>query len=344
MKKTTESALPGSYEPFREWMKMQQEFMSKMTADTSANNWIKDAPRQMAQWMEGKNPMFSLPFTNQYMEVYNHLFRHWEPFSQMIKEGIYEQEVLDKYFSHDAYRKMIGKLLNFGPTDRWSKMLEKSNEVMEHWIEYSNEVAPTMENTMAMWDRSLQKYAPKGINPIFDVLNEINRYIREILDPFYSLVGPHKEVRLMQLMREIQFNYISFHVKVAELQGIILEASNLALPDALEAANEMYRKQKEMPEFKTFFLLFLDKLEFRITQALRSEKYAKLQNKVAKTGVTVKSKLDEMVEWSLHGLPIVTKSEEDNIALELHTLREKIRHLTEELAQVKKQNGAPVEG
>lgn len=393
MQKTTESALPEGYEPFREWMKMQQEFMSKMTAGAGAANWMDEAPKQMTkwmelqeemtkmwmdtvrktaqemgtalpvlepyreagklwgnwmeqnqQWMEGKDPVLSFPFVKQYAEVYNQLFRYWEPFTHMIRDGVYEQEVLDKYFSQDGYRQLIGKLLSFGPTDRWSDMLEKGNKVLEHFIEYSNEVAPTLENTMALWDRSLQKYAPKGMSPMFDVLNDLNRYIREILDPFYTIAGPRKEMRMLQLMREVQFNYLSFHVKAAELQGIILEASNLALPDALEAANEMYRKEKELPEFRTFFQVFLDKLENRITEALRSEKYADLQNEVAKTGVTVKSKLDNMVEWSLRGLPIVTKSEEDDIARELHALREKVRHLEEEMAKVKKHNGVSVEG
>lgn len=386
MKKMTQSTLPEGYEPFQQWMQMQQEFMKKLSAGMAATDWMKDAPGQMSKWMElqgemgkmwtetfqktakemgaklpdsqpfqesgkmwsnwfaqsqqwmkEKDPVLWFPFYKQYADVYSTLYGYWEPFARMIREGVYEEEVIEKYYSQEAYRELIGKMLNFGPTDQASDLLNKGNQVLEHFIEYSNEIAPTLENTMTFWDKTLDKYAPKGMNPMFDILSDVNRYLREMLDPFYTIAGPQKEVRMMQLMRDVQFNYLSFHVKAAELQGMILEVSQLALPDALEEINERFREKKEMPEFKDFFKAFIEKLEKRVSDVLASERYTHLQNEVAKTGVTVKSRLDEMVEWSLQGLPIVTKSEEDDIAKELHALREKVRHLEEAMAELKKQ-------
>ncbi len=335
------------------WMELQQE-MSKQWLDTMRKtaeemgatlpdfHQFKNSGNSMGDWMtnwrkwdEEKDPAAWYPFFNQYMEVYQMLFRYWEPFREMIQDGVYDEEVLDKFFSKDAYRRLTAKMFNFGTPDRMSEWLERGNELLEHYMEYVNDVAPTLENTMAVWDKLLEKYSPKGVNPMFNVLVDINRYLREILDPFYAIAGPDKEIRMWQLMRDVQFNYLSFHVKAAELQGMIAEAGNLALPDAIREMTETFKSSDQQPQFRDFFRVFIDKLEARISEVLASEPYSKLQGEVAKTGVTVKSRLDEMVEWSLRGLPIVTKSEEDSIAQEMHALREKVRHLEKELGELK---------
>ncbi|MCB0563350.1 MAG: hypothetical protein KDD01_03135, partial [Phaeodactylibacter sp.] len=56
--------------------------------------------------------------------------------------------------------------------------------------------------------------------------------------------------------------------------------------------------------------------------------YGSLQNEVARVGVELKSKLDELVELSMEGLPLMTKSDEDDIAREIEALRVKMRELS----------------
>jgi hypothetical protein len=357
-------AFPGMIgeapEQFRQWMELQSEFNQKWwdsyrkamsevgytwpDKDTfqplrlSSDFW-KDWMEHSQNWLEEKNwkewPNGMNKSLGNYAELYNLLYKYWEPFSKLIEHGIYDKDVVEKYFSREAFQNLMNKAFNITPSDKWSDMLEKSNDLVEYYIEFLNEFAPTLENTMIVWDRFVTQFTPTAVNPMFKILMDINHYMREMVDPFYTLAGPKKEIQALQLMREVHFNYTSFLIKTAELQGRVIEASHLTLPRTLEDLTEEYKTSKRAPDFNTFFKTFLNNLEDLMVEVLESDHYSKLQNQVAKTGVEARAKLDKLMELFLQGIPVVTRSEEDDIARELHALREKVMRLEGELKAVK---------
>ena len=81
---------------------------------------------------------------------------------------------------------------------------------------------------------------------------------------------------------------------------------------------------------------------------LESKSYSVLQADVSKLGVTVKGKLDELIELSFNETPFLMKSDGDDLAKEAHTLRRKVRDMEKRLkdmeAKLERTNTVPKNG
>ena len=63
-----------------------------------------------------------------------------------------------------------------------------------------------------------------------------------------------------------------------------------------------------MPDFETFFNRLIGNLDEYLTDVLESDEYSLLQAKVSNLGITVKGKLDELIELSFDQTPFLMKS------------------------------------
>ena len=86
-----------------------------------------------------------------------------------------------------------------------------------------------------------------------------------------------------------------------------------------------------MPNYTEFFNRYANNLEDYILEVLESDEYSKLQADVSKVGITVKSKMDELIELAFNDFPFLMKSFADEVAQENKSLRRKVRDLENRL-------------
>jgi hypothetical protein len=254
----------------------------------------------------------------------------------LVEFGIYNKEAVDKYFSPDAYKNIVNQFMGFPNTLNISEMVEQANTFFEKNISQFQKGLPNVQNFMDTWAAQTQKAASMNASPYFQMVADFNEQTRQNLAPYYTVLGPTKEVKAAKILRDIQFTYVAFLVKSAEMQTMVYQAGQNALPKTLKAYYEEYQTKKELPDFQAFFNRYVNVLEGDITKVLESDAYSKLQNEVAKAGLGVKSKTDEFIELAFADLPFVMRSEANDIAQETNALRKKIRTLERRLAEVEK--------
>jgi hypothetical protein len=340
-------------EQFQKWVALQAEFSDKWLKyykdnfDTSIelpkswnaktwNDWTESSTKLLHDSIMDKLPENMRPHLERFSATYSELKNYWTTFQKLVEFGIYNKEAVDKYFSPDAYKNIVNQFMGFPNTLNISEMVEQANTFFEKNISQFQKGLPNVQNFMDTWAAQTQKAASMNASPYFQMVADFNEQTRQNLAPYYTVLGPTKEVKAAKILRDIQFTYVAFLVKSAEMQTMVYQAGQNALPKTLKAYYEEYQTKKELPDFQAFFNRYVNVLEGDITKVLESDAYSKLQNEVAKAGLGVKSKTDEFIELAFADLPFVMRSEANDIAQETNALRKKIRTLERRLAEVEK--------
>ena len=337
------------------WLKFYQNNAEKLgwklpdlNGMGSPKEYVEKTFQQWKDWLGGGNQfmhdqiMEKLPFNMQphfknFLDSYQHIHRYWEPIQKMIQNDIYDQHIVEKYFSADAYHKLVNQIMGYKAVGNVSEAIENVNDWFEkaragfkgEWGAWSD----VSEN----WRKTLTEQAEKGELPYFELASDLSSRMRDHLVPFENIMAQGRETEIMKLMRDLQFGYVSFLLKSTELQSQVYESGGFALPDTIREFAHQYQESKEAPDFQSFFNAYVNKLEETILEVLHSNDYSKLQADVSLVGTRVKSMYEKLMELWFSDVPFLTRTDGDDIAKETNALRKKVRTLESRLAALEKQ-------
>lgn len=301
----------------------------KKSSDWLRDNVIEKMPPQMQTYYKD------------FSASYSDLHKYWDSFTKLMQYDITQKDIVEKYFSPDAYKTFVDKFMGFKSFGNTNELLDNANSYFEQMIANVSKFAPNATNANEAWKKTAEQLASNNFSPLFKNAMDMSSQLQHELTPIFNIMGEGKEVKIARLLKDIQFAYVAYVVKSSDMQTKVYQAGSVALPSILKTFAEKYTKTQDLPEYKAFYSAYINELEKHILTVLESSDYSILQNEVAKAGIAVKSKHDELIELMFSDLPFMMKSQSDEIALETSTLRKKLRALEERLAALEEGSSAP---
>lgn len=329
-----------AYESWKEWMEIQAKILGKWfelgtfapeTSQKPWQAWMEESNKWIRQNILGKIPDNMKPHYRNFTSLYDEMARYWEPIQRMIRFGTFSRENVDQFFSAETYRDIAGLFLGFKPVENTGAYLDEVNAVFDDYIERLQKATPGSNEFANSWIRSFQDWGLRTGLPGLQAVAGISDLINRGLNSFYHLAGPTEELAMAKELKDIQFAYTSFLLKSYQMQRLLFDAGQQALPDTLKSFTLEFKKSGQMPDYPGFFGAFANNLEKSLLKVLESDEFSALQAEVAKLGVTVKSKLDKFAELAFADFPFLMKSFSDEVAEENKSLRRKIRDLENRL-------------
>lgn len=360
-----QAAFEKAPEQIRQWMEMQTDFANKwadyyrdnaeklgikipeFTSNSSSTAFFEEGMKSWKNWMGQGNKWFSeevldkMPFNmrphyTNFLEAYDFMHRYWEPMQRLVQNGLDTKEMVDKYFSPEAYQKLVNQMMGFRSIGNVSELIEHINQWFEAYFNHTRQEAGEWSTVSETWKEKMREFATKGNLPFFEMAYDFNNRLRDQVLPFYNIMAQGRQTEIAKLMRDMQFAYIAFVLKSAELQSKAYEAGQFALPDTIRELYHQYKDKKEMANYEDFFQYYINKLEESLLETLHSEEYSKLQSEVAALGTKIKAMADRSSELMSADLPFLTKTDGDDIAKEVNALRRKARSLEQKVAELEK--------
>ncbi|MBK7338227.1 MAG: hypothetical protein IPJ00_19650 [Saprospirales bacterium] len=294
-------------------------------------NWMEESNKWIRQNILDKIPANMKPHFSNFTAIYDEMGKYWEPIQRMIQFGTYSKETTDQFFGPDAYRRVVSLFLGFKPVDNTAKLVEDVNTFFEDFIGGMQKTTPGTHEFMNSWISFFRDWGRQTGHPGLQAVAEVTHLVDKGINSFYHVAGPSEELAMAKLLKDIQFTYTAFLLKSSEMQHVLLDAGQFALPDTLKDFYDEFQKTQKMPNYTEFFNRYANNLEDYILEVLESDEYSKLQADVSKVGITVKSKMDELIELAFNDFPFLMKSFADEVAQENKSLRRKVRDLENRL-------------
>lgn len=297
--------------------------------------WFTQSEEWMRSQMMDKMPYSMRPHYSSFLQVYDQLLHYWEPISRLIQNGIVEKDIVEKFFSKNAYEEIVSQIMGFKPVGNVSELIDNVNHWFDQYINYTKGEWQKWNSRGEEWQSMFQNQLERGNMPIFQTATDITNHLREQVMPFHNIMAQGRQTEIVKLLRDIQFSYITFLLKSTELQSKVYEAGQFALPDTLKTYQETGKKGESLPvDFQKFFNDYINNLEDSMIEVLSSDEYSALQNDVARMGTKINALSQQVMELMLVELPFLTKSDGDDIAKENHALRTKMRKMESRLAEL----------
>lgn len=305
---------------------MKRSMKESETMMTQSRNWMKDnmfhlMPEQMK------------PFYNQYETSYDQMAKNWKDFSKMIEWGVTNWNGISKFYTPDMFNDFMSKYTGMTSIKDMESMMEQNRKMMEQFADMFS-TQGFSGKVMDMWNNWAETMKSQGFTPSFQFGLDMNKNMRQQMEPWLNMMQPGKEEKMMRILSDIQFGYAAYLTKNMQVQQLMMDGTKEALPKTIEHFSSAYKANKSMPDFTAFYNAFVNNMETSMTEVLKSDTYSKLQGDMAATGSKVKLHMDAMSELMLEGTPFVTRTMMDDVSKETAALRTKVRSLENKIKTI----------
>ncbi|MEM6299214.1 MAG: poly(R)-hydroxyalkanoic acid synthase subunit PhaE [Bacteroidota bacterium] len=352
-----EDAIKNAPNQMQKWMESQMKFMEKLTdfyksmakdagqstmipafAKENYTKWqdfMVGNAKTMAEALKGHVPAGVTAQMESWTKTYTDMFAQWDSITDMIQNGAKNAQMMGGWnspFSMEAYQKMTNQMMGMNPADQMKKSADFFDQYFKQAVSNFQSFGDTSNSTFESMQASLKQLP---MMPNFTFFDNVNSAMQTALDKSFAPLSNfnHKgdSAEVIQIMKEVPKAYSNFVVKSAEMQNHVYQGAQKALPMTVEHFTEAYEKDKSLPSYDEFFKAWVAKMEAEITKVFESKEYAKLQNEVNKSSMTIRQQMDKMTELAFANTPFTTRSEADDLAKELAALRKKVRELERKL-------------
>ena len=358
-------------EIYSNWMNAQKEQMTKAMENfktfsqpfTSNNPFAANSLEQFQnlqqQWWNNTQNMFnqSNPFLQQFGTTFQNwgkglnddtlknawsnmtnssaafakFYEMWAPMLKNMQNNSFNAEWMKNGFNVDAFRELMDRTLaNISPVQtkelfaqfqNWTEMA--SNYTKNAYQQFAGNIPENLKN--------LTPFLLFGNDPTNTANNAFAVYQRAV-GPVVKLFYPGKESELNDLVAGMMEKVSVYGQKLAELQQTLYVTGAKTWETFLVDSAEQVKKGADLSNLQEQFQNWVAKNEESMIALFKTDAFSKIQGELLDLGLDIRQRQEKVAEVLLQPLPVMLKSEADELYTTIYELRKRISAL-------EKQNG-----
>lgn len=270
--------------------------------------------------------------------TYMKMFEMWQPIYKMIQSNSVGIDSLNKMLDMDKYREILSGIFQLMDKDKASNflsMMQQFSEMTAKNLNMGNALPQMMSNLQQMFPNQM---LDQNLGTLTQISQQFNEQFQKMIQPHFTTVPASREKEMARLTMEIQNRYTKYYVKTSELQNTIYVAGQKAMELAVQEVMQKAQRGGEAISFDEFYNTWVNIMEEEIISLFGGDTYSKLQGDLLKIGLEIKAHTDSLMEHILAPLPLVPRSEIDELNATIYELKNKVRSLEQQLSESKKES------
>jgi polyhydroxyalkanoate synthesis regulator phasin len=304
------------------------------TAMNTFSTWsetMKKSYEDMASNMKNglAREAFSGMFSNN--DTYMKMYSLFSPLMSAIQNKSFTPDMMKNLVSPEAYKEMMDKMFNFAPA-QIKDMYEKNIAL------FSGNFKKAMESGKSMFDSAKENsgnmFANTGNDFFTNLLSQhqsVSESLKNTMSPFLKLMTPGTERTQLENMAAISDKLALYSIKNAQMQYMTYTAGNKAVESLGE---KIYKNMQDGVQYKNFMEIYNEWLSINdkvYVELFSTDEYSKLQAELSTISLTLKKEVNGQLEKMFVNLPLVPRSEMDELYKTVYELKKKINTLEKQL-------------
>jgi hypothetical protein len=294
---------------FNNWTGTMNNTYSEMLKNFSAGN--------------GKEA-FSGIFNN--AEMYMKTFELWMPMFKSIQDKTFTPETFKSMFNAPLFKDIMDKVFNLQP-----EFLKNMSE------EAKNNMFKMMDANKAAFDNMKSSFtagmpdASDITNKMFAAYNDAVSQISNAAAPMMKLMTPGADKQNLEMMQEMSTLFSNFSQKNTQLRYMMYVTGTKAMEEVAQNVYNKVRNGDDMSSFANIYQEWLNINDKNFVSLFESEEYSKMMSEVNSMGMKLKRQIDLQMEKAMSNLPIINRSEMDELYKTIHELKKRINMLEKQI-------------
>jgi hypothetical protein len=332
----------------KQWMDMSKNMMPNMNNNFDMKNMNMDSMTNVfnswkSTMTDSYNEMmknfnngetknnFADMFNNS--EMYMKTFQFFMPMMKSLNDKTFTPEMFKSMFNTEAYKDMMDKMFNMNP------------DMMKNFMD-NTMMASMKDNMYKMMDNSKTNYDNMknnmgnmfNSNPIMDGMmnnyNQMHAQMQTSMAPLTKLFGSNSSMASMETMKELVDMMTEYNTKNNQMQYMMYTTGMKAMDDMSENMYAKVRNGEDVKEFADVYKNWLNTNDKHFVKLFETPEYSKLMSEVSALQLNLKGKIEKQMEKSLEKLPIINRSEMDELYKTIQELKKRINTLEKEKSSV----------
>ncbi len=257
----------------------------------------------------------------------------FKSFLNINKMGDFSSENIKSMFDFSQINKMTEKTFNdFFKTEGMNSIILTNINALQDY--FQNQEGTTKE-FKEFWSLYVEKF-PQIVSGDFGKMEELientTLSFRELFAPVLKLITNTKEKENIDLALEAIDKSTIYGAKLAKLQ-FSLYSTGQNIGSELNTLITEKVKEKDMNSFQNFFSLWVEINEKHYSKLFATDEFSKLKSELLSISLEVKRNVEMQFENRIEHLPIVVKSEMDEVYKTIHDLKKTIKDLESKLKE-----------
>jgi len=259
-------------------------------------------------------------------KAYLSMMEMWQPFYKMVTENRLNPEEFTAAYNLQKYQEVVNTMFNIVNPDL-------SRTYFEQLQNYLNTYNSAFKNATSYPMKDMFEFFTK-MNPTSFDFSSVGQFqqqaaeqLKKIYEPYSKIIAPNKTKEVMEVMAKVQENLVQYQVKVAEMQHLVNTIAQQAMQQTATELFALAKEGKSVESYNKFYTHWLGVLEAKMLELFNSESFAKLQGELLSLSLEIKSSLEKNLELALAPLPVVPRSEVDELNKQIHELKAKVKAL-----------------
>lgn len=342
---------------FKKWYDSQMAFFNQNGQSTDTNplnmftNWIKN---QMNMGNAGMNNDLTSMYTNLFAnmqqamksmtttgdmknalggmfnnaEMMMKTYEMWMPMIKMITDKTYTPDAFTKTINPSMFKDLMDKMLSFQPD--FAKNIVDMNTVREQMIKTMDFLKGNFEQNRNQFN-SFNPMNNGMFNNMTEQYNSMWNNMNQAAAPMMKMMGNTSVTNNMNAANEIMNEYNNYMIKNTQVQYATYVAGNEAMNEFAENIYTKMKNGEDMNNFMNVYSEWLNTNDKHLTKLFSTAEYSKLQAELNTFGMKLKQHMNAEMEKSMKNIPVVPRSEMDELYKTVYELRKRINVLEKQL-------------
>lgn len=330
----------------KNWQEMAEKMFHSMPAMNNMSNEFGNMMNMFNSWRTTMNNTYSEmmknfkegtpkdAFSGLYNngEVYMKWFELMMPVMKSLNDKTFTPELFKQMFNAPVYKDMMDKMFNLQPENMKSWM-NTMNTNMKDEMGRMMDMGKTAFDSM----KSNMDHQMKSMMPVDFFNNMINNYtnwfnqMNAAVAPLSHIMPQNDMTRDMDAMKEIGNMLAVYQMKNSQLQYMMYQAGMKAMDGLSESLYTKMRNGEEMKSAMAVYQEWLNHQDKHLVTLFETDEYSKLMGEVSALQLNMKKRMEKVMEKSLAPLPLINRTEMDELYKTIHELKKRVNMLEKQI-------------
>lgn len=329
---------------FSNFGKPAQDYMASFGQSNTAftnvyNAWLNALNASYDTMTKNMNGAFNKDiFTNfvQGNQVYAKMQEFFQPMLQGMQKGQFNMDSFKNMFSAESYAELSKQLFSGlynqpGMKEAYDNGMKQLQNFFANQNNLGKEYYEQMQN---MAKNFPEMFAGKTAATLKDFYSQVHNVFGKTFEPLLKVVNPGKEKENAEAVIALMDKMTDYSIKQAELQGFLQNTAKTALEEVARHYAEKYADPNtytQLPSAEEMYNEWVKVNEKLFTDLFASEEFSKVKGEALNLSMDVKRYFEKQFENNFSNLPVVFRSEAEEMQKTIYDLKKQIKDLQTKL-------------
>jgi BMFP domain-containing protein YqiC len=260
------------------------------------------------------------------------MFELMMPLMKNLQDKTYTPDMFKQMFNASIYKDMMDKMFNMQP-DFMKNMMSGMNDEMKNnmgkMMDMNKNIFDNMKSAMTSQFSNMMPndMFTQGLNHYNNWYNQMNT----AMAPLTKLMPVNSTTQAMETMKEMSNMMAVYNMKNNQLQNMMYTTGLKAMEQFSEALYTKMRNGEQMSSFMPVYNEWLSLHDKNFIALFETEEYSKLMSEVSALQLNLKKQVDLQMEKAMANLPIINRTEMDELYKTIYELRKRINTLEKQM-------------